>query len=124
DQIVRLARDYGRARAPFLRIGFALTRHDNGGMAMRTIACLPGLVGAFRKPGGGAHHETGSAFEFNYAAVTGEEEFKPATREINMVKLGETLLEEENPPVMALFVYNCNPAAVVPDQARVRKGLL
>jgi anaerobic selenocysteine-containing dehydrogenase len=124
DQIVRLARDYGRARAPFLRIGFALTRHDNGGMAMRTIACLPGLVGAFRKPGGGAHHETGSAFEFNYAAVTGEEEFKPATREINMVKLGETLLEEKNPPVMALFVYNCNPAAVVPDQARVRKGLL
>jgi anaerobic selenocysteine-containing dehydrogenase len=124
DQIVRLARDYGRARAPFLRIGFALTRHDHGGMAMRTIACLPGLVGAFRKPGGGAHHETGSAFEFNYAAVTGEEEFKPATRQINMVKLGETLLEEKNPPVMALFVYNCNPAAVVPDQARVRKGLL
>jgi anaerobic selenocysteine-containing dehydrogenase len=123
EQIVRVARGYGHARAPFLRVGFALTRHENGGMAMRTIACLPGLVGAFRKPGGGAHHETAEAFEFNYARLTGEEEFKPATREINMVKLGEVLLEEKNPPIQALFVYNCNPAAIAPDQARVVAGL-
>jgi anaerobic selenocysteine-containing dehydrogenase len=123
EQIERLARDYGRARAPFLRVGFALSRHENGGMAIRAIACLPGLVGAFRKQGGGAHHDTGPCFEFNYARITGEDEFKPSTRQINMVKLGEALLEEKNPPVKALFVYNCNPAAVVPDQARVHQGL-
>jgi anaerobic selenocysteine-containing dehydrogenase len=123
EQITRLARGYGRARAPFLRVGFALSRHENGGMAIRTIACLPGLVGAFRKPGGGAHHDTGPCFEFNYARVTGEKEFRPATRQINMVKLGEVLLEEKNPPIKALYVYNCNPAAVAPDQARVHRGL-
>jgi anaerobic selenocysteine-containing dehydrogenase len=123
EQIERLARGYGRARAPFLRVGFALSRHENGGMAVRTIACLPGLVGAFRKPGGGAHHDTGACFEFNYARVTGEEEFRPTTRQINMVKLGEVLLEEKNPPIKALYVYNCNPAAVTPDQARVHRGL-
>ncbi|MFB3920248.1 MAG: molybdopterin-dependent oxidoreductase [Terriglobia bacterium] len=123
EQIERLGRDYGRARAPFLRVGFALTRHENGGMAMRTIACLPGLVGAFRKPGGGAHHESGPCFEFNYGRVTGEDEFKPATREINMVKLGEVLLEEKHPPIKALYVYNCNPAAIAPDQTRVHAGL-
>ena len=123
EQIKQLAREYGRARAPFLRVGFALSRHENGGMAIRTIACLPGLVGAFRKPGGGAHHDTGPCFEFNYARVTGEDEFQPSTRQINMVKLGEVLLEEGNPPIKALYVYNCNPAAVVPDQARVHQGL-
>ncbi len=123
EQITRLARDYGRARAPFLRIGFALTRHENGGMAMRTIACLPGLVGAFARPGGGAHHDTGSTFEFNYPRLTGEEEFRPTTRKINMVKLGEVLLEEKSPPIKALYVYNCNPAAVAPDQTRVHAGL-
>ncbi len=123
DQIARLAHDYGRARAPFLRVGFALSRHENGGMAIRTIACLPGLVGAFGKRGGGAHHDTGPCFEFNYARVTGEEEFQPTTRRINMVKLGETLLEEKNPPIKALYVYNCNPAAVTPDQAKVHAGL-
>lgn len=123
DQIVSVAREYGQARAPFLRVGFALTRHENGGMAMRTIACLPGLVGAFRKPGGGAHHETAGAFEFNYDRVTGKDLFHPRTREINMVKLGATLLEEKSPPVQALYVYNCNPAAVAPDQKRVHAGL-
>jgi len=123
DEIVNVARGFGRARAPFLRVGFALTRHENGGMAMRTIACLPGLVGAFRKPGGGAHHETAEAFEFNYARVRGEDQVRPTTRENNMVKLGEVLLEEKNPPVKALYVYNCNPAAVAPDQVRVHAGL-
>ncbi len=123
EQIARLGRDLGRARAPYLRVGFALTRHENGGMAMRSIACLPALVGAFRKPGGGAHHETGPCFEFNYGRVTGEDEFKPATRQINMVKLGEVLLEERDPPVRALYVYNCNPAAILPDQNRVHAGL-
>ncbi len=123
EQIVRLAKGYGRARAPFLRVGFAVTRHENGGMAMRTIACLPGLVGAFRKPGGGAHHETADAFAFNTARVTGADLFNPTTREINMVKLGEVLLEQKNPPVQALFVYNCNPAAIAPDQDRVHAGL-
>jgi len=123
EPIERLARDYGRARAPFLRVGFALSRHENSGMAIRTIACLPGLIGAFRRPGGGAHHDTGPCFEFNYKRVTGEDEFKPSTRQINMVKLGAALLEEKNPPVKALYVYNCNPAAVVPDQARVHQDL-
>ena len=123
EQLVSFARGYGRARAPFLRVGFALTRHENGGMAMRNIACLPGLVGAFRKPGGGAHHDTGSTFEFNYRRLTGEEEFKPATREINMVKLAEALLELKDRPIQALYVYNCNPAAIAPDQARVHAGL-
>jgi len=123
DQIVRLARDYGGARAPFLRVGFALTRHDNGGMGMRAIASLPGLVGAFRKPGGGAHHDTGPTFDFNYPLLSGEEEFRPTTRKINMVKLAEALLEEKHPPVQALYVYNCNPAAIAPDQNRVHAGL-
>jgi anaerobic selenocysteine-containing dehydrogenase len=107
-----------------LAICHAILRKSGiAGMAMRTIACLPGLVGAFRKPGGGAHHETAEAFEFNSARVKGEEDFKPATREINMVKLGEVLLEEKNPPVQGLFVYNCNPAAIAPDQGRVLAGL-
>jgi anaerobic selenocysteine-containing dehydrogenase len=123
EQIVRFARGYGQARAPFLRIGFALTRHENGGMAMRTIACLPGLVGAFRKRGGGAHHETAEGFDLNMDRVRGESQFKPTTRQINMVKLGEVLLEEKNPPVKALYVYNYNPAAIAPEQAKVHAGL-
>lgn len=123
NEIVELARAYGSAKGPFLRAGFAFTRHAHGAMAMRTIACLPGLVGAFEKPGGGAHHETAGAFEFNFDRITGADRFSPKTRQINMVKLGDALLNLTSPRVRSLYVYNCNPAAVAPDQSRVHAGL-
>ena len=40
-----------------------------------------------------------------------------------MNQLAEALAGElPGPPVRALYVYNCNPAAVTPDQARVLEG--
>src|SRR5262249_56453949 len=39
--VERLAHLYGRARAPFLRLGMGPSRFVHGGMAIRTIACLP-----------------------------------------------------------------------------------
>jgi len=42
---------------------------------------------------------------------------------VNMNHLGRALTEYTDPPVNVLFVYNCNPAATVPDQKRVLRGL-
>ncbi|MFQ5896124.1 MAG: molybdopterin-dependent oxidoreductase, partial [Nitrospinota bacterium] len=38
EGVVRLAREYGRARAPFIRMGIGLSRHSNGAMNVRAIA--------------------------------------------------------------------------------------
>src|SRR5439155_857999 len=48
---------------------------------------------------------------------------EPKTRLVNMNQLGRALTEFDHPPVDVLFVYNCNPAATVPDQRRVIRGL-
>jgi anaerobic selenocysteine-containing dehydrogenase len=40
-----------------------------------------------------------------------------------MNHLGRALTEYDDPPVDVLFVYNCNPAATVPDQRRIIRGL-
>ncbi len=121
--IQELAQAYGRARAPFIRVGNGLQRHTNGGQAIRAIACLPGLVGAFAKPGGGALWETFGAFPVNFAAIEGEDLQPHPTREINMVQLGNALVAPDRPPVKALFVYQANPAANMPDQSQVLAGL-
>jgi anaerobic selenocysteine-containing dehydrogenase len=42
---------------------------------------------------------------------------------INMNTLGDALTELNDPPVKALFIYNCNAAAVAPDSTRVLAGL-
>ena len=40
-----------------------------------------------------------------------------------MNKVGRILTEPEGLPVNVLFVYNCNPVAILPDQRRVIRGL-
>ena len=40
-----------------------------------------------------------------------------------MNKVGRILTEPEGSPINVLFVYNCNPVAILPDQRRVIRGL-
>ncbi len=126
DQIRDFARLYATTRPSFIRLSYGMNRHTNGGMMIRTVACLPALVGAWAEVGGGALLSTGASFPTNKVALE-----KPyflrrhdkLPRTINMIKLGEALLEYKEPPVKALFVYNCNPAVVAPNSRKVIAGL-
>jgi anaerobic selenocysteine-containing dehydrogenase len=124
--IYRLARDYGTARPALLHCSPGLQRHSNGGNTIRTLACLPALVGDYGKPGGGLLFSTSGYWLFPGSAVCPPELLRnsanPRPRTINMNRIGAALLEEE-PPVRALYVFNSNPAAVAPNSRRVLKGL-
>lgn len=125
EDIVAFARRYGATRAAFIRVGIGLSRHDNGGMTCRTIACLPALTGAYAHPAGGALLSSGSAFGLSSAALERADLMpEPAPRMINMIHLGRALTDPDgSPPVKALYVYNANPASVVPNQELVLQGL-
>lgn len=126
DRIASLAAQYGRAKAAFLRINYGLQRHAGGGMAVRTIACLPALTGHWRRAGGGVNLSTSGAFGFDKAALE-RPDLGPPARTINMIRLGDALTLPDagvgGPPVQALIVYNSNPAAVAPDRTAVQRGL-
>jgi anaerobic selenocysteine-containing dehydrogenase len=126
DRVVALAREYGRAKAAFLRINYGLQRHGGGAMAVRTIACLPAVAGHWRRPGGGVQLSTSANFKFNTAALE-RPDLSPDVRTINMIRLGDALTRADagvgGPPVQALVVYNSNPAAVAPDRNAVLTGL-
>ena len=93
-------------------------------MAVRTIACLPGLVGAWRDVGGGAIKSNGGYAAMNDAALMRPDLLAGrAPRTINMNQLGHALTELDDPPVKAMVVYNANPAVIAPDQTRVLAGL-
>jgi anaerobic selenocysteine-containing dehydrogenase len=118
----RLAHMFGRARAPFIRLGEGMSRCLNGGQAIRAVALLPGLTGAFARRGGGALLMTAASFGIDASAIR-----KPsgpvAARTVNHSRLGEALLEMRDPPIRALFVAANNPAVTCPDVATVRRGL-
>ncbi|MGE5195598.1 MAG: molybdopterin-containing oxidoreductase family protein [Deltaproteobacteria bacterium] len=122
--IERLAREYAQTRPAAIRMNYGLQRHRGGGMAIRTIACLPAIVGAWRNYAGGVLLSTSSMFPLNYQALERPDLSPAGTRTVNMSQLAEALHGElPGPPVRALYVYNSNPAAVAPDQRRVLSGL-
>lgn len=122
--IEELARDYAQSHPSFLRLNYGLQRHRGGGMAARTVCCLPAVVGAWRHVGGGALLSTSKMFAFNREALQRPDLIPPGTRTINMTQLAEALTGQlPGPPIMALYVYNANPATVNPDQDRVCAGL-
>jgi anaerobic selenocysteine-containing dehydrogenase len=126
ERIVDLARRYGAAKAAFIRINYGLQRHAGGGMAVRTIACLPAITGHWRRAGGGVQLSTSAAFRYDTATLQ-RPDLSPPVRTINMIRLGEALTRDDagvgGPPVKALIVYNSNPAAVAPDRGTVSRGL-
>jgi anaerobic selenocysteine-containing dehydrogenase len=122
EQIVGLARDYGTIRPAAIRLNYGMQRHAGGGMAIRTAACLPALVGAWRDPAGGALLSSSGTYPVNYAALERPDLIWNAPRTINMSTIGDALLDADDPPVRGLFVYNSNPVAVAPESAKVVAG--
>ncbi len=123
--IERLALEYATTQPSAIRINYGLQRHAGGGMAVRTIACLPAIIGAWRHAAGGILLSTSASFPFQMSAVQRPDLIPLRTRTINMTQLAEALHGElPGPPVQALYVYNSNPAAIAPDQQRVLSGLL
>jgi anaerobic selenocysteine-containing dehydrogenase len=121
QEIIEFARDYASTNPSFIRVNYGLQRHAGGGMAVRTIACLPAVTGAWKHAGGGVLLSTGGMFALDQAALQRPDLIRGNPRTINMSRLGEALTEA-TPPVRAIYVYNSNPAAVAPDQSRVLEG--
>jgi anaerobic selenocysteine-containing dehydrogenase len=124
EDLRSLAHLYGTTTPSFIRIGNGIQHHDNGGMIVRAIACLPALTGQWGIRGGGAVKGNSYYATLNTRGIQRPDLLpKPLPRSINMNRLGDVLLETAR-PVKVLFVYNSNPAQVAPDQNKVRQGLL
>ena len=126
DDIRRLARVYAEASPAVIRVGWGLERNTNGAQAMAAILAIPALLGKFGERGGGYTLSNSGATKLDTTKLFGTP-LEWSTREVNMTLLAGVLNHDLEgtlrPPVKALFVYNCNPAATVPDQAGVLRGL-
>jgi anaerobic selenocysteine-containing dehydrogenase len=125
EDIRTLAREYATTDPAMIRIGVAIERQAGGGQTVRSIACLPGLVGAWRHVGGGLLQLPLWAFPVNWPALMHPELARPGTRVVNQFLLGRALTGdlELDPPIKALMVYNSNPMVVCPEQEKVAAGL-
>jgi anaerobic selenocysteine-containing dehydrogenase len=116
----RVAELYATSSPALVRCGWGLERNRNGGNAALSVLALPAVGGKFGVRGGGYSMSNSASWNFDKPWIAAQE---PDTRAVNMNHLGRALTEYDDPPVKVLFVYNCNPAATVPDQRRIVRGL-
>ena len=117
-----LARAYGSIKPAAIRVNYGLQRHAGGGNAVRAIACLPALIGAWRDPAGGALLSSSGTYPVDSRALERPDLIRGTPRTINMSTIGDALLDVQDPPIRAIYVYNSNPVAVAPESAKVAAG--
>ena len=133
DEVRGLARDYGHRNAheapAAIRLNYGMQRVRGGGNAVRLIALLPCLTGAWRNRAGGLLLSSSGWFApfKNTDALERPDLLKGRTpRTINMSTIGDDLNRETSPEfgprIEALIVYNSNPVAVAPESPQVVKG--
>lgn len=127
EQIRQLARDWGTTQPAAIRLNYGMQRVRGGGNAVRAIACLPALTGAWRHRAGGLLLSSSGHFPVRRAALQRPDllgERRPRT--INMSTIGDDLLRPASPAfgpqIEALIVYNSNPVAVAPESGKVVQG--
>ena len=125
NTIQDLARTYATTRPAAIRTGVGIQRSGGGAAAVRAVACLPALTGAWREAGGGLCNLRGAMFTAQNMKQAMRFDLSPeGTREINMMRLAEHVLDPSfDPPINVLYVYNCNLAASLPDQVELRRAL-
>jgi anaerobic selenocysteine-containing dehydrogenase len=129
DEVRGLARDYGNTQPAAIRLNYGMQRVRGGGNAVRLVALLPCLVGAWRHPAGGLLLSSSGWFKAarNDAWVQRPDLLAGRTpRTINMSTIGDDLLRPASagfgPRIEALVVYNSNPVAVAPESPKVAAG--
>jgi anaerobic selenocysteine-containing dehydrogenase len=127
EQIRSLARDWGTTRPAAIRLNYGMQRVHGGGNAVRAVACLPALTGAWRDRAGGLLLSSSGAYPTNAAALRRPDLLAGRTpRTINMVTIGDDLLRPASPAfgpaIEAVVVYNSNPVAVAPESSKVAAG--
>lgn len=127
QQIVDLAQAYGTTRPAAIRLNYGMQRVRGGGNAVRAIACLPALVGAWREAAGGLLLSASGHFPVNRAALQRPDLLAGRrARTLNMSTIGDDLLRDASPEfgpqVAAVIVYNSNPVAVAPESGKVVQG--
>lgn len=135
DEVRLLARLYGTTAPAAIRLNYGMQRVRGGGNAVRLIALLPCLVGAWRSAAGGLLLSSSGWIKpyVDSAALEQPQLLAGRTpRTINMSTIGDDLLRAGGetlpdgsafgPRIEALVVYNSNPVAVAPDSRQVAAG--
>lgn len=111
-----LAEAYGENKPSTTMIGFGAQKTVSGAETVRAVALLPALLGLHR----GFYYSNSSAWIIDLGYLTGEKLSARKPRVVSQVALAEHVARGE---FKFIYIYGTNPAATLPAQDLLRRGL-
>lgn len=127
EQIEEFAKLIGQTKRTYIRLGYGMTRQQNGAVVMHAITSIAAVTGSWLQEGGGAFHSNSGSYPINNMDIQGVSHIDANIRTLDQSRIGAVLCGEEadlygGPPVNGLFIQNTNPMVVAPDLVKVRQG--
>ena len=146
ETIKAVADEFATAKPATIWIGYGMQRHINGGQNVRAIDALVAMTGNVGKIGGGARYGHLYTWGFNYHAMVhdkpegsvgylgtsgpmgefdtgaGKAESQYTDRTLNINKIGQEILDTQEPPVRLLWVANKNVLSQDFDRNKIAKA--
>lgn len=116
DTIVNLAHLYDNHKKNVTMIGIGMQKSVCGAESVRAISFIPTVLGLHR----GFYYSNWQKFNVDLPYVTGEGLTDKKIRIVSQVALGRLLEEGE---FKFVYIHNMNPAATLPNQKAVKRGL-
>ena len=123
QSIKKLSSLIAEHKATAIRVGVGLERTENGGDAIRAIAALPALTGAWKVVGGGIFQNPQGTFPINRKALTNASLIEESRNVVNLFDIASALSPNVQNPIHCLFVYNSNPVIAAANQTKLIQNL-
>lgn len=124
EEIVAVARLFGRAKRGMVKFADGVQRHLTGGQSVRALMMLPVVTGQVGKRGGGLYYSMSGHLGWDSGAIGHAGECPPTPRVVNMNRLGAALTGEvSGGPIRSLYVFNANPVGSTPNARKIVEGL-
>ncbi|NIZ13452.1 molybdopterin-dependent oxidoreductase [Phaeobacter sp. HF9A] len=122
--ILRLATWMQNAKRLATATGNGMERGRSGGSGLRAAMALNALLGQHGRPGAGVVAKSGLAAPTTRARLQGDHLIDPETPVVNILDVARLMLDRAQPvPIKAVMIYNHNPVATHPEQARMIEAL-
>ncbi|MDA9093788.1 molybdopterin-dependent oxidoreductase [Methylophilaceae bacterium] len=125
DDIRKFAREYAKTQPSAIRIGVALEKSWGGSQAIRAVASLPALTGAWRHVGGGILQFPVWEHPYKFDVICRPDLIPEGTQVVNNLQLGRVLTGEQKlkTPIKSMMCWNTNPVTQSTETDKIIEGL-
>jgi len=122
DEIEELAFEYAKGKPSTIYPGYGLQKYRNGGNTIRAIDALASITGNIGINGGGVNYANRVYSELLNKDPYNSSKYAVNERYFQVHDFSDYILEENGPPIKAIFITKANPLSQLPNLNKTKKS--